>query len=335
MKLSIIIILNKRYEYIANCLASIYLALKHIEDRAEVELVLVIDSLNDDIEKKVAELRSMISVKVSIADEECKSMLRNYAVSEASGEILYFIDDDATVKEDFIEKVLQKFKQYPDVQIIGGPNLTPADSSLFERAQGYVLSSFWGAAGMKKRYNVSAGDYRADQQSLILCNLGMRRSALDSDNELFDMRLYCNEENHLLKKLGKRDCRMVFSPEIIVYHFRRKKLWQYCCQVFNSGRGRAISMRLDTMNFGFVFLLPGFFALYIILFPVINAIWPVALFPVIVYGLLCMLYALDILIKREKNLAVMIICFMLFPFSHFCYGLGLISGFLMYLKGKR
>lgn len=154
---------------------------------------------------------------------------------ETKGDILYFLDDDVIPPEGFAARVEAAFAAHPEAGVIGGPNLTPEGASAFERAQGVLLASKFGAAGMSRRYR-DALPGPADESSLILCNLGIRREAMGELS--FEDGLASGEENLLLWRLSKRGVGMRFEPALALAHRRRGTLAEFLRQVFRSGLGR-------------------------------------------------------------------------------------------------
>jgi glycosyltransferase involved in cell wall biosynthesis len=54
---------------------------------------------------------------------------RNRAVSEARGEILAFIDDDAEADPQWLATAVAYFADFPKVVVLGGPDPAPSDST--------------------------------------------------------------------------------------------------------------------------------------------------------------------------------------------------------------
>jgi GT2 family glycosyltransferase len=301
---------------------------EHLIEKEKIEVLLVTPHPEDEIRKHLGNVPQELPVEYHVYHENIKSGMRNYGISKAAGEIIYFVDDDIVVKEDFLEKIIKKFRQYPEIDIIGGPNLTPPSSSILEKAQGYILSSFWGSLNMSRRYKLSDNDYLTDQTSLILCNMGFRKKIFDNEKLLFDVRLDYNEENDLLKKMEDKGYKMLFSPEIITYHFRRPDIPSYCKQVLSSGIGRGRSIRIDSINFSFVYILPLLLVIYIVFLPFfINQRLFIAV-PLIVYLIINFITAVFFFV-RERKFIILPLCFLLFFMGHFCYGAGLIKGLII------
>ncbi|MFC2061718.1 glycosyltransferase [Elusimicrobiota bacterium] len=327
--LSVIILDYGRHIYLEDCLKSLADAYSGKMNEHEIEIILVTCSRDMDKKPFFKELKDKLPLKHYFLLTKNKSELRNHGINNARGDIVYFIDDDIKVEKGFIKNILIEFNKHPKAAIIGGPNLTPKDSPVIERCQGYVLGSSWGASKMSKRYNIIEEDTEADQSGLILCNLGFRREIFEKEKLLFDIRLDYNEENHLLQNLKRRGYKMMFSPEIIVYHYRRSKITDYCRQVFNSGVGRARSIKIDTGNFSILYFMPFFFFLYSISVFLLLKMDNMFIIPLIIYLFITLVFTAKIFLNKEKGIIIGLLSFLLFFLSHICYGIGILVGILM------
>ena len=77
---------------------------------------------------------------------------RNRGVEKARGEILVFLDDDATIQKDYLKKADEFLKKYQWIDIVGGPQLSPFEEKGFAKISGYALTSNFGAFGRVHRY---------------------------------------------------------------------------------------------------------------------------------------------------------------------------------------
>lgn len=168
---------------------------------------------------------------------------RNAAVRLARGEVLVFLDDDATVPEGFFVALDAKLAQYPAAAVLGGPNITPPGSDAFARLAGALLSSRFGAGRMSRRYRGLAKDAWTDDSTLMLCNLALRRKAVEAGAR-FDDGLARNEENLMLARLRGRGGLALHSPELFVWHERRASPGAFLRQCFQSGLGRGQMTRV-------------------------------------------------------------------------------------------
>src|SRR5436305_411448 len=78
---------------------------------------------------------------------------RNRAVSEARGEVLAFIDDDATADPLWLATAAAYLDEFPKVVGIGGPDPAPSDSSTAELISDTLLATAVSGSGMLCREN--------------------------------------------------------------------------------------------------------------------------------------------------------------------------------------
>ncbi|HEY5512657.1 MAG TPA: glycosyltransferase family 2 protein [Geomonas sp.] len=253
----------------------------------------------------------------------CKpSAQRNLAAREASGEILYFLDDDSRVSPGFLQAAVRHY-QDPEVAAVGGPSLTPPTDSPLQRAIGAAFASAVGGGGVRNRYRKSGTARRSCDSELILCNLSFRRETYLSHGGL-DERLYPNEENELMDRLLHEGFHLVHDPELAVWRSQRPSYRAYLRQMFGYGRGRGeqtvLSGKLKPVS-----LAPAALLIYTLLLPFFAAV-PFAL-PFLCYlALVAGASLLGARTARDWSLAPRL--FLIFPTLHLAYGAGTIRGLL-------
>jgi glycosyltransferase involved in cell wall biosynthesis len=323
LSLSIVVPTHGRLLSLQKCLASILAA----ELPQQTELLVICngsDPPSEEFVQRVAAADPRIHLmrleRVSPAEA------RNVALSQVQGDIVYFLDDDVTIATDLLSRALDTFARRPDIDVLGGPNLTPLESSTFEKSVGYVLASRFGSARVCDRYR-AVGKIRAtDDRALILCNLAIRRCAIASRRPVFgDM--VCNEENLLLGLLARENRTMLHDPGLIVYHARRGTVGDFARQIFRYGRGRWQNTAALPGSLSPVFLIPPLFLIYLLLLPIFRA----HLMPLAAYGILLVMFsAFEAL--RARSLRAFPQLLMLFPVCHLAYGAGLMWQFALSMR---
>ena len=204
-------------------------------------------------------------IEVIVARGRQPAIQRNRALHEASGEIIYFLDDDAQPLPDALRRAVGHFDD-ANVQMVGGPNLCPPDAPLLEQVFAVVLGSWIAFGPSRARYD-RVGKVRATgEKELILCNLLARRAAM---LELggFDESLYPNEENALMDELQKRGGKLIYDPNIVAYRRPRPTLKAFCKMLMTYGRGRAEQFRLHPTLGSALNFVPPLFVLFLLLIP--------------------------------------------------------------------
>jgi len=257
--------------------------------------------------------------EVIVAEGKKPSRQRNMAAGVATGDILYFLDDDALVVPDALKRIAASFAEQ-DVAAVGGPSLTPPSDSPFQRSIAWALSSVFGGGGIRNRYR-SVGQLRdTDDRELILCNLAFRKEIYLSFGGL-DERLYPNEENELIDRLLHSGARLLHDPGMYVRRSQRPTLAAFIRQMKTYGKGRA-EQTLLSRTASFKAVIPALFAVYITSLLFIHFWWyfiPAGLYFTGVFA--NMLSAL-----RREGLPLALRLPMVYILLHFCYGAGFIAG---------
>ncbi|MFA5146529.1 MAG: glycosyltransferase [Candidatus Omnitrophota bacterium] len=321
IRLSIIVITHNRPESLRRCIESI--SASTVPDKHE--LIVIVNGTEDKTPDLPASASSgVLNMRHYVISRTSNGEARNEGIKRALGEILYFLDDDVITGKDIFMEALRIFDRRADVDIAGGPNLTPPGNTPFQKCIGHALASPFGSAGMRRRYIVLPAETLVDDSALILCNLAIRRRALELEGALFDKKIVCNEENILLQRMRTKGHKMLYSPRLAVYHDRRKDLFEFARQVFKYGRGRMQqTLRMPASTPPFVFL-PAIFALYLL--SLLLAHSGPYLVPLYVYMALDIFFSLEISLKgRDILLAPISAC--VFPVLHLSYGAGFIYAF--------
>ena len=194
------------------------------------------------------------------------SAQRNQGIRSAKGDILAFTDDDCSVEPDWLNRAIRYFND-ADVGIVGGPNLTPADDSLLSHCFGYALGSYFGTATMHSRYEKVSIKDEITEKNLIFANMFVKRDVFDRGIFL-DEAMFPNEENEFIHRVQQSNFRLVYVPEVYVYHPRKKDVLGFSKQLFNYGCGRAHQSKIQPGSFEITFILPTLFFLGIVLIPI-------------------------------------------------------------------
>jgi len=325
LSLSIVIPTHGRVASLHRCLASI-LASK-LPQRSE--LLIVCNGSDPASEELVQEfagadprIRLMRLERVSPAEA------RNAALSIVQGDVIYFLDDDVTVAPDLFTRAMRTLGMHPEVDVVGGPNLTPPDATPFEKSVGQVLASPFGSARVCDRYRSIGRPRETDDRALILCNLAILRRAIASRRPVFDD-MVCNEENLLLGLLARENRTMLHDPELIVYHQRRSTIAGFARQTFRYGRGRWQNTVALPGSLSPVFLIPPLFLVYLLMLSLPLLRWQVL--PLAAYALLVVGFSAYEAI-RARSLEAFAEMLVLFPVCHLAYGAGLIAQVALSLR---
>lgn len=249
---------------------------------------------------------------------------RNNGIKKSSGEILVFLDDDATIEKSYLNKIENFFKEHKEIDIAGGPQLTPDEDNFFARISGIVLTSNFGAFKVSKRYKKTKLVLDVDETFLTSANLCIKKEVFNKING-FDVSLYPGEDPELLSRAKKEGLKLAYSPEIIIYHRRRANFSSFCKQIFKYGFVRPKKNKISKGT-PLLFAIPMFFALYFIFLPLLTLISFLFFIPFFAYVFLALIFSLYDSITNKTLVGFFILPF-LYLFTHLSYGIGMIAGY--------
>ena len=338
LKLEAVLITHNRPDLLEQCLASLESAVDLVKDQIQLKILIGINGpsriswpvLESRLEKgSTAQTASITYEILSISSPLRPSAARNRVLSLAQGEWLFFIDDDAFIGPDFFMTFLATLRREPNCSVIGGPNLTPLGSTLFQKASGAALSSRFGASASCVRYKPrSIESRRCGDESLILCNMFVKTEAMRSVH--FPEGLICNEENWILQDLNNRGELFLYEPSLWVWHERRKHPLAFAAQIHKYGIGRGQNLRLRPTTLEFRHVIPAFCVLFTVVsiavmnwLPAVGQAWLVFL---LIYLAIWTGATARLKAVASERLDVCLLGGLLFPIIHVTYGTGVIRG---------
>jgi GT2 family glycosyltransferase len=188
------------------------------------------------------------------------SIYRNKGAEKAKGEIIVFIDDDAIANKDLLKNAENFFKEHPEIDIVGGPQLSPKDEKGFAKISGYTLSSKFGSWEASNRYGGKKLNLYADENYLTTAIMFCKKSIFKSVK--FDEKIFPGEDSKFVMDVEKQGLRIAYSPELIVYHKRRKNMKEFLKQVFNYGKVLSSRKSFSDLLTKPFFILPSIFLIY-------------------------------------------------------------------------
>ena len=142
---------------------------------------------------------------------------RNEGVKNAKGEIIVFIDDDAYPEKDWLNIAEKEFED-AEIVGIGGPSLPPKNSTFFQKVSNEVYRLSSPKTGM--RYGQVK---RQEIDDWPTCNFFVRKKDFISVDG-FDSKYWGGEDTRLCYELVNKGKKMIYNPNMVVYHHPRKEL---------------------------------------------------------------------------------------------------------------
>ena len=251
---------------------------------------------------------------------------RNRGIEKAKGNFIVFLDDDAFIEKDYLKKIEKFFKEYPNTDFVGGPQLTPKKGeNFFARLSGIVLTSNFGAFKVNKRYLQNSKVYEAEQTDLTSANFCVKKNVFEKISG-FDKTLYPGEDPELINRAKKQGMKIYYNPEMIIFHKRRNNFSKYMLQIFKYGLVRP-KVNKSSEESKVLFLIPMFFLIYFLFLPILLLISPLLGVPFLVYISLAIIFGILDSIKNKTFVGIFVLPF-LYLFTHLSYGIGVLSGYL-------
>lgn len=250
---------------------------------------------------------------------------RDMGGREAKGEMLVFLDDDSYPQGDLLD-VADRYFADAGVVAIGGPGITPPHDSFWQRVSGAMFLSRL-SGGAPERY-VPVGSVR-EVDDWPSVNLMVRKADFLAVGG-FDTPFWPGEDTKLclslIKHTGKR---ILYVPELVVWHHRREGLLRHLKQVGAYGlhRGFFVKKYPETSRRLAYFAPSGLLMLVLLslLLPWLpQGLGHMALLGWVVYGIALMFAFRDI--SRHESLKVSAIAVWYTFLSHLYYGLRFIQG---------
>lgn len=264
------------------------------------------------------------------------AMKRNLAIRDARGEILVFIDDDAYPKENFFEILDRDFAD-EKIMAVGGPAITPAESCFWERVSGAMFLSVL-SGGFPERYRpVGKKKFVVDWPTV---NLSIRKRVFEKIGG-FTCTYWPGEDTKLCFDLfTKSNIKVLYDPELIVYHHRREGLAKHVKQTGAYGLHRGFFVRKFTKtSLKWQYFMPSALVLFIVIGGVASffsrGVLYLYIFGWAVYAVALANAFLDIY-RHEKNILVTLAASYYIFLTHIFYGIRFLQGliFTRDLKSK-
>ena len=225
--------------------------------------VIVVDGHSTDGTDEIAK---EMGAKVVYEDIGTRGGACNVGAEYAKSDIIVFTDADAYFPSDWIEKILKKFRE-TGADVVGGDDILGKDANDFER----LMFSFDIFRGNPKNEREVINRLRG-------VDTAYKKRVFESVGG-FNPKLASVEETEMHWRMHKMGYKMVFDPDIFVYHHRRRDMKGLIKQMIRNGIGRIVAIRHRPEMISLMDILPftGLAAVIVaaIASVVYGSIWPV------------------------------------------------------------
>lgn len=260
--------------------------------------------------------------KVIASGEVGPADKRDMALRYAEGEIFAFIDDDAYPRADWLKSAV-KFFDNPEVGAVGGPAVTALNDDIWQQASGKVYESFLCSGQYTYRYLPKA---EREVEDLPSVNLIVRRDVFEAVGG-YDSNYYPGEDTKLcLDIVEKANKKIIYSPDILVYHHRRKMFRQHLKQATNYAKHRGyFAKALPKTSCKLAYFIPSLFTVGLVTGPILSCFMPILWY---CYFVVIMIYLFLLVVSIKKPRSVLVWCLAFFGIiaTHIGYGVCFIKG---------
>lgn len=219
MQLSVIICTYNREKYLPGLLESIA---NNTLVYSQYELIVVDNNSTDstaELYKAFAANHPKFNARYVLETEQGLSHARNRGIQEAQGEVVVYVDDDATIPPQYLATYYNFFAQHPECMAAGGPILPHYETAEPQWMSHYtrqLLTAYLykgKQAKLFKRNEFPGGGNAAyrkcvfDTTGLFNTQLGRKGNALGSA-----------EEKDIFDKMRSKKMKIFYLPDAILYH---------------------------------------------------------------------------------------------------------------------
>ncbi len=262
---SIIIPTYNRPKQLAICLES-FTNLDYPSDRFEV--IVVDDGSLKSLDTMVTSFQEKLMLQLIRQDNAGPASARNLGAYRAKGKFLMFIDDDCRAHSNCLNALSTHFDKAPNA-LLGGHTINELLDNIYSEASQLLLNYLY------IYYNTESNPAHFFASNNIAL-------AKDRFHQIggFDISfpLAAAEDREFCDRWLHKGNKMIYAPEIIVYHAHKLTLSTFCRQHFNYGRGAFCfhKTRIKRTN-GRIKIEPITFYLNLLLYPLRQKSSPVGI----------------------------------------------------------
>jgi GT2 family glycosyltransferase len=248
---------------------------------------------------------------------------RDIAIKKATGEICAFIDDDAYPHRDWLKNAVVHF-QNNQIAAVSGPGLTPPEDKYWEQVTGLVYSSFFCGGFAQYRFVKGKMKFVEDYPAY---NLIVRKDVLKKIGG-YGNHFYGGEDTFLCLKIIKRGYKIIYDPEVDVFHHRRALFLPYLKQIANIGlhRGYFAKKYPETSRKVFYFFPSLVMLIFFLLLAGSFVSWKILFTFIILISFSLVVFVLSV-IEMTDIYTSLIVSFGIIS-THIVYGYAFIKGLL-------
>ncbi len=191
------------------------------------------------VSDRAVEVPSGVQLVVSGADRDTgPGEKRDLGMAAGRSDYFAFIDDDAVPRPDWLTAAVELLRD-GGIGAVAGPGVTPPESPWRERVGGAFYESLLGSGPYRYRFRPGR---RRDVDDYPAYNLIVKRDAAERVNG-WSTQFYGGEDTVICLALIRAGWRIVYDPNVVVFHQRRPVMRSHIAQVGNVGLHRGFFVK--------------------------------------------------------------------------------------------
>lgn len=309
---SIVIPVRNVEAIIGDCLESLK-RLNYPSDRYEV---IIADSLSTD---KTCQIARSYGARVITTPIRSVCAGRNAGFEASVGELVAFTDADCVMTANWLKNSLKYFED-EQVAAVGGPNLAPTDDNYFSRAVDIQFAySYYITKAAPVRVLAKVIESRSHGSNIIF-RKEILSKVMPISEEIIE-----GEDVEMNCRITDLGYKLLYVPDVVVYHRRRSTPKRWLKQMYTYGIGRFLVRKRERTKKGMIHSIIGVgMPIIIIMLIVMLLIIPGFIIPLLITFIIFSMGLFFIALLDSSNLWVAL----WFPIVAYLSIIGWSSGFL-------
>lgn len=191
----------------------------------QYEIIVIDDGSTDDTESNV----KCPEIRYFKIKHGGSAAARNFGIKRARGEIIFFTDDDCIVPPDWMEKILDGYRRYPDVVGVGGYFKPPENEERFFQKTAYLINFLSDSFGGEKIIDSPFAP------AAFAANVSYKKNILEKVGG-FDENISALASVELRYRIIAKQKEKILCVPVFVTHNCDLNFWGYIKKIFNQGR---------------------------------------------------------------------------------------------------
>ncbi len=218
MIISAVISTYNRERYLPQVLESLA---KQTFAKSDFEIIIINNNSTDTTEaisRGFIASHPELNCRYIIETRQGLSFGRNRGISESTGKYITFIDDDAFLAHDYLQKVVDAFIEYPDIVAVGSKILLHYEDIVPAWENKYLNSLLgWFDPG-DEAFDFTSKNYPRGSNMSFTSEVFEKVGLFNTDLGRVGRNLAGSEEKDIFQRIYAKNYKVKYIPDALVYH---------------------------------------------------------------------------------------------------------------------